>query len=94
MVNLCYQIKLKQITIFFSIGALISLIWIWIYLIYMGKNSKNYALIFTILLSALTFALYIILSVSLAQIILYRVYKNKKPLTEELGNISNSLIGQ
>ena len=164
-----YQIKLKQITVCFSIGALISLIWIWIYLIYMGKNNKNYALIFTILLSALTFALYIVLSViisdkkilgevcfivcslsyisptqllikvlntknynyipiysaiisaigygswtlfglfrfnatiiipnlvglafALAQIILYRVYKNKKPLTEELGNISNTVIG-
>ena len=164
-----YQIKLQQITVCFSIGALISLIWIWIYLIYMGKNNKNYALIFTILLSALTFALYIVLSViisdkkvlgevcfivcsisyisptqllikvlntknynyipiysaiisaigygswtlfglfrfnatiiipnlvglafALAQIILYRVYKNKKPLTEELGNISNTVIG-
>ena len=33
------------------------------------------------------------LGFSLAQIILYRVYKNKKPLTEELGNISNSVIG-
>jgi uncharacterized protein with PQ loop repeat len=164
-----YQISLKQITACFSIGALISLIWIWIYIIYMGKSKKNHALVFTILLSALTFGLYIILAVlindktilgevcfivcslsyisptqllikvlntkdykyipivsaiisaigygswtlfglfkfnatiiipnlvglgfSLAQIILYRVYKNKKPLAEELGNISSSVIG-
>jgi hypothetical protein len=30
---------------------------------------------------------------SAVQIILYRVYKNKKPLDEEIGNISNSVIG-
>jgi hypothetical protein len=28
-----------------------------------------------------------------AQIVLYRVYKNKKPLDEEIGNISKSVIG-
>ena len=164
-----YRIKIKQITVCYSIGALISLIWIWTYLIYMGKKKISQSLIFTILLSALTFALYIILTViisdiktlgevcfivcslsyisptqllikvlntkdyklipiysaviasigygswtlfglfkfnaniiipnlvglgfSLAQIILYRVYKNKKPLAEELGNISHSVIG-
>ena len=164
-----YRIKIKQITVCYSIGALISLIWIWTYLIYMGKKKISQSLIFTILLSALTFALYIILTViisdiktlgevcfivcslsyisptqllikvlntkdyklipiysaviasigygswtlfglfkfnaniiipnlvglgfSLSQIILYRVYKNKKPLAEELGNISNSVIG-
>ena len=164
-----YKIKIKQITVCYSIGALISLIWIWTYLIFMGKKKISQSLIFTILLSALTFALYIVLTViitdiktlgevcfivcslsyisptqllikvlntkdyklipiysaiiasigygswtlfglfkfnaniiipnlvglgfSLAQIILYRVYKNKKPLTEELGNISNSVIG-
>ena len=164
-----YQIKLKQITICYSIGALVSLIWIWTYLIYMGKKKMNLALIFTIILSALTFGLYIVLAViindtktlgevcfivcslsyisptqllikvlntkdykyipiysavissigygswtlfglfkfnatiiipnlvgfgfSIAQIILYRIYKNKKPLTEELGNISQTVIG-
>ena len=164
-----YRIKIKQITVCYSIGALISLIWIWTYLIYMGKKKISQSLIFTILLSALTFALYIILTViisdiktlgevcfivcslsyisptqllikvlntkdyklipiysaviasigygswtlfglfkfnaniiipnlvglgfSLAQIVLYRVYKNKKPLAEELGNISHSVIG-
>jgi solute carrier family 50 protein (sugar transporter) len=164
-----YRIKIKQITVCYSIGALISLIWIWAYLIYMGKKKISQSLIFTILLSALTFALYIVLTViisdiktlgevcfivcslsyisptqllikvlntkdyklipiysaviatigygswtlfglfkfnaniiipnlvglgfSLAQIILYRVYKNKKPLAEELGNISHSVIG-
>ena len=30
---------------------------------------------------------------SLFQIILYRVYKNKTPLTEELSNISNTVMG-
>ena len=30
---------------------------------------------------------------SAAQIILYRIYKNKKPLDEEIGNISHSVIG-
>ena len=30
---------------------------------------------------------------SAAQIILYRVYKNKRPLEEEIGNISTSVIG-
>ena len=30
---------------------------------------------------------------SAVQIILYRVYKSKKPLDEEIGNISNSVIG-
>ena len=164
-----YKIKIKQITVCYSIGALISLIWIWTYLIYMGKKKISQSLIFTILLSALTFALYIVLTViisdiktlgevcfivcslsyisptqllikvlntkdyklipiysaiiasigygswtifglfkfnaniiipnlvglgfSLAQIILYRVYKNKKPLAEELGNISHSVMG-
>ena len=164
-----YRIKIKQITVCYSLGALISLIWIWTYLIYMGKKKISQPLIFTILLSALTFALYIVLTViisdiktlgevcfivcslsyisptqllikvlntkdyklipifsaviasigygswtlfglfkfnaniiipnlvglgfSLAQIILYRVYKNKKPLAEELGNISHSVIG-
>ncbi len=164
-----YRIKIKQITSCYSIGALLSLIWIWTYLIYLGKKKITQSLIFTILLSALTFALYIILTIiisdiktlgevcfivcslsyisptqllikvlntkdykliaiysaivssigysswtlfglfkfnatiiipnlvglgfSLAQIILYRVYKNKKPLTEELGNISHSVMG-
>ena len=164
-----YRIKIKQITVCYSLGALISLIWIWAYLIYMGKKKISQSLIFTILLSALTFTLYIVLTViisdnktlgevcfivcslsyisptqllikvlntkdyklipiysaiiasigygswtifglfkfnaniiipnlvglgfSAALIILYRVYKNKKPLAEELGNISTSVIG-
>ena len=164
-----YEIKIKQIIVCYSIGALISLIFIWIYLVFMGKKKMNLALICTILLSALTFGIYIILVViindkkilgevcfivcslsyisptqliikvlntkdyklipiysailsaigycswaifglfnfnatiiipnlvglgfSLAQIILYRVYKNKRALTEELGNISTSVIG-
>lgn len=33
------------------------------------------------------------LTISLVQIILYRVYKNKTPLTEELNNISHTVIG-
>lgn len=164
-----YQIKIKQLTVCYSIGALICLIWIWIYLVQMGKKKMTQALIFTMVLSALTFALFIILTVvindkkilgevcfivcslsyisptqllikvlnskdykiipfysaiisavgygswtifglfkfnaniiipnlvglgfALAQIILYRVYKNQKPLAEELGNISTSVIG-
>ena len=164
-----YQIKIKQIIVCYSIGALISLIFIWIYLVYMGKKKMNQALICTILLSVLSFVIYIVLMViindkkilgevcfivcslsyisptqllikvlntkdyklipiysaiisavgygswtifgllkfnatiiipnlvglgfALAQIILYRVYKNKRALTEELGNISTTVIG-
>lgn len=164
-----YKIKIKQITVCYSLGALISLIWIWTYLIYMGKKKMTQTLIFTMILSISTFALYIVLTViindkkvlgevcfivcslsyispiqllikvsnskdyklipiysaiisavgyaswtlfglfkfnatiiipnfvglafALAQIVLYRVYKNKRPLAEELGNISHSVIG-
>ena len=164
-----YQIEIKQLTVCYSIGALICLVWIWIYLVKMGKKKMTQALIYTMVLSSLTFALFIILTVvindkkilgevcfivcslsyisptqllikvlnskdykiiplysaiisavgygswtifglfkfnaniiipnlvglgfALAQIILYRVYKNQKPLAEELGNISTSVIG-
>ena len=164
-----YKISCVQLITCYGIGAFISLIWIWIYLIHMGKQKITLTLICAILLSALTFALYIILSIiiddkdtlgevcfivcslsyisptqllikvlnkkdyriipiysaiisslgfgswsifglfkfsatiiipnlvgfifSAMQIILYRVYKNKKPLDEEIGNISNSVIG-
>ena len=164
-----YKISCTQLITCYAIGSFISLIWIWIYLIHMGKQKITLTLICAILLSALTFALYIILSIiiddkdtlgevcfivcslsyisptqllikvlnkkdyriipiysaiisslgfgswtifgvfqfsatiiipnlvgfifSAMQIILYRVYKNKKPLDEELGNISNSVIG-
>ena len=164
-----FSINMKQIKICYCIGALISIVWIWTYLIYMGKKKISQSLIFTMILSALSFATYIILTVvitdkkligevcfivcsltyitpaqiiikvintknyklipiysviissigfgswtifglfnfnaniiipnlvglafSLGQIILYRVYKNKKPLTEELNNISHSVIG-
>jgi solute carrier family 50 protein (sugar transporter) len=164
-----FSINMKQIKICYSIGALISIIWIWTYLIYMGKKKISHSLIFTMILSALTFATYIILTVvitdkkvigevcfivcsityispvqliikvinsknfklipivsaiisaigygswtifglfnfnaniiipnlvglafSLAQVILFRVYKNKRALTEELNNISHSVIG-
>lgn len=164
-----FSIKLKLIKICYSIGALLSLIWIWIYLTYMSKKKMTKAMILLMGLSILTFAIYIILTVvitdkklignicfivcsisyispvqliikvinsknyklipiysailasigygswtiyglfnfigniiipnlvglsfSLAQIILYRVYKNKTPLTEEINNISHSVIG-
>ena len=164
-----FAINLKQIKICYSIGTLISLVWIWIYLVYMGKKKMIYSLIFTMILSVASFAIYIILTVmitdkkligeicfivcsisyispaqliikvinsknynliplysailssigygswtifglfnfnaniiipnlvglgfSLIQIILYRVYKNKRALTEELNNISNTVIG-
>ena len=164
-----YEIKIQQIIVCYSIGALISLIWIWIYIVHLGKKKKSHALIYTMLLTSITFALFIILAIiiddtkilgeicfivcslsyisptqllikvlnsknykkipiysaivsaigysswtlfglfkfnaniiipnlvglgfALAQIILYRVYKYKKPLTEELGNISHSVIG-
>ena len=173
------KIQYKEIHILIILGNYISSIvwliygykisWIWIYLIHMGKQKITLTLICAILLSALTFALYIILSIiiddkdtlgevcfivcslsyisptqllikvlnkkdyriipiysaiisslgfgswsifglfkfsatiiipnlvgfifSAIQIILYRVYKNKKPLDEEIGNISNSVIG-
>ena len=164
-----YENKIKQITVCFSLGALISFIWILIYLVHMGKDKMTHALIYTMILSSLTFAIFIILEIiindkkilgevcfivcslsyisptqllikvlnsknhkkipiysaiisaigygswtlfglfkfngniiipnlvglgfALAQIILYRIYKYKKPLTEELGNISQSVIG-
>ena len=164
-----YQIKIKQLIVCYSLGSLISLIWIWIYLVYMGKKKIKIALICTMVLSFLTLVLYILLTTivtdrkmlgeicfivcslsyispsqllikvlnskdhklipiysaiiatigygswtlfgfvkwnatiiipnivglffSLAQIILYRVYKNKKQLSEELNNISHSIVG-
>ena len=164
-----FSIKLKQIKICYSIGALLSLVWIWIYLTYMSKKKMTQAMILLMSLSVLSFSIYIILTVvitdkklignicfivcsisyispaqliikvinsknykiipiysaiiasigygswtlyglfnfigniiipnlvglgfSIAQIILYRVYKNKTPLTEELNNISHSVIG-
>lgn len=163
-----FSINLKQIKICYLAGFLISLIWLWIYLIYMAKKKMTQALFFTMLLSIISFAIYFILTVlikdkkllgdicfivcsisyispaqviikvinsknyklvpiysaiissigygswtlfgllnfnahiiipnlvgltfSLAQIILYRVYKNKRALTEELNNISHSVI--
>ena len=164
-----YKIKIQQIIVCYSIGSLITLIWILIYLYYFGKKKMGHALIYTILLTSITFALFIILAIiiddtkilgeicfivcslsyisptqllikvlnskdyklipiysaiisaigygswtifglfkfnaniiipnlvglgfSLAQIILYKVYKDKKPLAEEIGNISTSVIG-
>ena len=164
-----YKISCTQIITCYSIGAFISLVWIWIYLIHMGKKKMTITVIYALSLSVLTFALYIVLAIiiddkdtlgevcfivctlsyisptqllirvlnkkdyriiqiysaiisslgfgswtifglfkfsatiiipnlvgfifSAVQIILYRVYKNKKPLDEEIGNISNSVIG-
>lgn len=164
-----FENKIKQIIVCYSLGALISFIWILIYLVHFGKEKMTQALVYTMILSSLTFAIFIILEViiedkkilgevcfivcslsyisptqllikvlnsknykkipiysailssigygswtlfglfkfnaniiipnlvglgfSLAQIILYRVYKYKKPLTEEIGNISQSVIG-
>ena len=164
-----YKISCTQLIVCYSIGAFISLAWIWIYLIHMGKKKMTITLIYALFLSVLTFALYIVLAIiidnkdtlgevcfivcslsyisptqllikvlnkkdyriipiysavisafgfgcwtifglfrfsatiiipnlvgfifSSAQIILYRVYKNKKPLDEEIGNISNTVIG-
>ena len=163
-----FSINLKQIKICFLAGVLISLIWLWIYLIYMAKKKMTQSLFLTMMLSIISFAIYFILTViiknkkllgeicfivcsisyispaqviikvinsknfkvipiysaiissigygswtifglfnfnahiiipnlvglafSLAQIILYRVYKNKIALTEELNNISHSVI--
>ena len=58
-----YKISCVQLITCYGIGAFISLIWIWIYLIHMGKQKITLTLICAILLSALTFALYIILSI-------------------------------
>ena len=164
-----YKISCTQLIVCYSIGAFISLIWLWIYLIKMGKKQITLTLIYALILSALTFSLYITLAIiindkdtlgevcfivcslsyisptqllikvlnkkdyriipiisaiisglgfgswtifglfqfsatiiipnlvgfifSAAQIILYRVYKNKRPLEEEIGNISTSVIG-
>ena len=58
-----FSINMKQIKICYCIGALISIVWIWTYLIYMGKKKISQSLIFTMILSALSFATYIILTV-------------------------------
>ena len=164
-----YKISCTQLIACYSIGASISLIWIWIYLINMGKKRMTLTLIYALILSVLTFSLYITLAIiiddkdtlgevcfivcsisyisptqllikvlnkkdykiipifsavisalgfgswtifglfqfsatiiipnlvgfifSAAQIILYRIYKNKKALVEEIGNISTSVMG-
>ena len=164
-----YKISCTQLITCYSIGAFISLVWLWIYLIHMGKKKMTITLIYALLLSVLTFGLYIVLAIiidnkdtlgevcfivcslsyispihllikllnkkdyriipiysaiisglgfgswvlfglfrlsatiiipnlvgfifSATQVILFRVYKNKKPLDEEIGNISNSVIG-
>jgi solute carrier family 50 protein (sugar transporter) len=164
-----FQIEIQQIKVCYSIGSLISLIWIWIYLVQMGKAKMRQTLIFTMILTSSTFALLIVLigiindkkvigeicfivcslsyisptqllikvlnskdykkipiysaiisavgyfswslfglfnfsatiiipnmvglGFALAQIILYKVYKDKKPLAEEIGNISTTVIG-
>ena len=164
-----YKISVTQLITCYSIGAFISLIWIWIYLINLGKKRMTLTLIYAITLSVLTFSLYISLAIiindkdtlgevcfivcsisyisptqllikvlnkkdykiipifsaiisalgfgswtifglfqfsatiiipnlvgfifSAAQIIIYRLYKNKKALVEEIGNISTSVIG-
>ena len=164
-----YKISVTQLITCYSIGAFISLIWIWIYLINLGKKRMTLTLIYAIILSVLTFSLYISLAIiindkdtlgevcfivcsisyisptqllikvlnkkdykiipifsaiisalgfgswtifglfqfsatiiipnlvgfifSAAQIIIYRLYKNKKALVEEIGNISTSVIG-
>ena len=164
-----YKISCTQLITCYSIGASISLIWIWIYLINMGKKRMTLTLIYALILSVLTFSLYITLAIiiddkdtlgevcfivcsisyisptqllikvlnkkdykiipifsavisglgfgswtifglfqfsatiiipnlvgfifSAAQIILYRIYKNKKTLVEEIANISTSVIG-
>ena len=164
-----YKISCTQLITCYSIGASISLIWIWIYLINMGKKRMTLTLIYALFLSILTFSLYITLAIiiddkdtlgevcfivcsisyisptqllikvlnkkdykiipifsavisglgfgswtifglfqfsatiiipnlvgfifSAAQIILYRIYKNKKTLVEEIANISTTVIG-
>ena len=164
-----YKISCTQLIACYTIGVFISLIWLWIYLIHLGKKAMTLTLIYALVLSILTFALYISLAViikdkdtlgevcfiicslsyisptqllikvlnkkdyriipiisavisafgfgswtifglfqfsatiiipnlvgfifSSAQIILYRVYKSKKPLDEEIGNISTSVVG-
>ena len=164
-----YKISCTQLITCYSIGASISLIWIWIYLINMGKKRMTLTLIYALILSVLTFSLYITLAIiiddkdtlgevcfivcsisyisptqllikvlnkkdykiipifsavisglgfgswtifglfqfsatiiipnlvgfifSAAQIILYRIYKNKKTLVEEIANISTTVIG-
>ena len=164
-----YEAQIKQIKVCYSLGLLISFILLWIYLAYMGKEKMIYALIYTTLLTSLTFGIFVFLelilndkkilreicclictllyispapllikvlnsknykiipiyeaifsaiifgnwaifgffkinaiiiipyliglSIALAQIILYRYYKNERPLTEEIGNISQLDIG-
>ena len=58
-----YTIKCPQITICYSIGSVISLAWVWTYLVYLGKSSLNKALIYTMILSIGSFFIYIFLAV-------------------------------
>ena len=164
-----YETQIKQIKVCYSLGALISFIFLWIYLSYMGKEKTVLPLIYTTLLTSLTFGAFIFfelilndkkvlkalscifcsliyvsptplfikafnsknynivqiyrvifstiiygiwtifgflksnkiiiipnllgLTLTLPQIILYRIYKNDNPLTEEINNISKSTIG-
>ena len=58
-----YTIKCPQITVCYSIGAVISLAWVWTYLVYVGKSRLNQALIYTMILSIGSFSIYIFLGV-------------------------------
>lgn len=58
-----YSIKCTQIIVANCLGAIISLAWIWTYLVYMGKSHLNIALFYTMGLSAISFIIYILLAI-------------------------------
>ena len=58
-----YKISCTQLIVCYSIGAFISLVWLWIYLIHMGKQKMTLTLIYALFLSVLTFGLYIVLAI-------------------------------
>ena len=60
-----YETQIKQIKVCFSLGALISFIFLWIYLSYMGKEKTVIPLLYTTLLTSLTFGAFVFLELIL-----------------------------
>lgn len=57
-----YSIKCIQINVSNGIGAVVSLAWTWIYSVHLGKDHLNLAIFFTMGLSAISFVIYILLT--------------------------------
>ena len=53
-----YEVQIKQIRVSHSLGIIISFFLLWIYLSHMEKEKRAYSLLYTALLTSLTFAIY------------------------------------